>query len=180
MMKVYYTKVNNTIGNWRNIVVKGAEYNEGHSYKDLFQGRNYDNFLVELEDKQFSLDDEEVYDTNTDEINDQYLGIKVVSSRYDSTQEGTVIRRKHYSDGTLFRTKNINPILNTRVYEVDFPNESIYDLTTNIIVGNVFDSISEDGDHHTYLDYIVEIRSTEDTIQQIMDISSLFLIIKER
>ena len=62
-----------------------------------------------------SPDDEEVYDTNTDEINDQYLGIKVVSSRYDSTQEGTVIRRKHYSDGTLFRTKNTNPILNTRV-----------------------------------------------------------------
>ena len=70
MMKVYYTKVNSTIGNWRNIVVKGAEYNEGHPYKDLFQGGNYDNFLVELEDKQFSLDDEEVYDTNTDEIND--------------------------------------------------------------------------------------------------------------
>ena len=53
MMKVYYTKVNSTIGNWRNIVVKGAEYNEGHPYKDLFQGGNYDNFLVELEDKQF-------------------------------------------------------------------------------------------------------------------------------
>ena len=65
------------------------------------------------------------------------------------------------------------------MYEVDFPNESIYDLTTNIIVGNVFDSISEDGDHHTYLDSIVKIRSTEDTIQQIMNISSLFLIIKE-
>ena len=53
MVKVYYTKVNITIGNWRNIVVKGAEYNEGHPYKDLFQGGNYDNFLVELEDKQF-------------------------------------------------------------------------------------------------------------------------------
>ena len=51
--------------------MKGDEFNEGDPYKDLFKGKDYDKSLVEFEVKESSLDDEEVYDNNIDEMNDQ-------------------------------------------------------------------------------------------------------------
>ena len=36
-MNVHSIKVDSTIGNWRNDVVKGAEYNKYDLYEDLFQ-----------------------------------------------------------------------------------------------------------------------------------------------
>ena len=97
-------------------------------------------------------------------MNDQYLCIKVHISRNNTTQKGTVLRRKNNSNGTLIGTKNTNPILGTRVYEVGFPGESIYDLDTNITVENLFNSTLEDGEHHTYINHIVEIMSAENII----------------
>ena len=47
-----------------------------------------------------------------------------------------------------------------------YPDGSRYDLATNIIVENLFDSTSEDGDRSTYLDSIVDIRSIEDAISK--------------
>ena len=92
-------------------------------------------------------------------MNDQYLCIKVHISRNNTTQKDTVLRRNNNSNGTLLGTKNTNPILGTRVYEVGFPGESIYDLDTNITVENLFNSTSEDGEHHTYINFIVDIMS---------------------
>ena len=51
--------------------MKGDKFNEGDPYKDLFKGKDYDKSLVEFEVKESSLDDEEVYDNNIDEMNDQ-------------------------------------------------------------------------------------------------------------
>ena len=94
-------------------------------------------------------------------MNDQYLGIKVPISRNDTTP---VLRRKMNSDETLIRTKHTNPILDGRVHEVDFTNGSRCDLATNIIVRHLIDSALKDGDHYTYIDSIVDIKSTEDAI----------------
>ena len=142
------------------------EYNEGDPYEDLFQEEEYDNSIVKLEDKESSPDDEEVYDTNTDEMNDQYLGHKVPLSRNHTIQEGTIIHRLKNFYGTLIRTKNANPILYTSAYEVGFSDGSRYHLAINLIVDNLFDSDSEDGDHHTYVNSVVDIRSTKDAISK--------------
>ena len=49
--------------------MKGVEYNEGDPYEDQFQGEDYDTSLVKFENKESSLDQKEMYDINTDEIN---------------------------------------------------------------------------------------------------------------
>ena len=140
--------------------MKGVEYNEGDPYEDLFQREYYDNSLVDFEDKESSLDNEEVYDTNTNDMNNQYLGIVISISRNDTTQEVTILGRNMNSDGSLIGTKITNPILDPKVYAVGFPDGSRYDMATNVIVENLFDSALEDGDIHTYIDSIVDIRST--------------------
>lgn len=50
------------------------------------------------------------------------------------------------------------------MYKVGFPHGLRYDLATHIIVESLFDSVSDNGDHYTYFDSIVDIRSTEDMI----------------
>ena len=52
------------------------------------------------------------------------------------------------------------------MYELGFLDESRYDLAINVIVVNLFDSVVEDGYHNTYLESVVEIRSTEDAISK--------------
>ena len=71
--------------------MKGSKYNEGDPYGDLFLGGDYKNSLVEFEEKESFLYDKEVYDINTDKINNQYLSIEVPISRNNSTQEGIVL-----------------------------------------------------------------------------------------
>ena len=82
--------------------------------------------------------------------NDKNLGIKVPITRNDSTQEGTTIHRKRRFNGTLLGTKSTNPILDTRVCEVEFLVETRYDLVTNIMVEILFDSASNDRYHHIF------------------------------
>lgn len=74
------------------------------------------------------------------------------------TKEGTIICRKSNSDDTLIGTKNTNPIFDTRVYDLSFPDGLKYDLATTAIVNNLFDSASEDRDHHAYLESITDVR----------------------
>ena len=82
------------------------------STKTYFRGK------IECEDKKSSPYDEELYVTNTDEMNDQYLAFKVPISWNDTTQESTTLCRKRNSEGTLIGTKDTNPIIDTRVHEV--------------------------------------------------------------
>ena len=93
-------------------------------------------------------------------MNNQYLGIVISISRNDTIQEVTILGRNMNSDGSLIGTKNTNPIIDPKVYPVGFSDGSRYDMATNVIVENLFDSALEDGDIHTYIDSIIDIRST--------------------
>ena len=62
--------------------------------------------------------------------------------------------------------KNTSPILDTRAYRISFSDGSRYDLAMNVIVDHLFNSVSEDGYHHTYLDSIVDIKSTDNVISK--------------
>jgi hypothetical protein len=64
---------------------------------------------------------------------DQYLTAQVLLPRVDTYEKGTILRRKRNNDGMLVGRANPNPILDTRVFEVVFPDGHIAEYATNVI-----------------------------------------------
>jgi hypothetical protein len=64
-----------------------------------------------------------------------YLTAKVLLPRGEESFKGTVVGRKKGADGNPIGLANSNPILDTREYEVEFPDGTFDSYTANIIAG---------------------------------------------
>ena len=71
---------------------------------------------------------------------------------------GKVKSRKRDSDGNPIGRSNSNPILDTRVYQVEFPDGDVAEYTANVIAENIFAQVDDEGRHHQLLDSIVDHR----------------------
>ena len=65
-----------------------------------------------------------------------YIGAQVALPHGDRTVLATVQRWKHDLDGNPVGSANCNPILDTRCYEVKFPDGKVADFMANIIAEN--------------------------------------------
>ena len=86
----------------------------------------------------------------TPEAYDQYLAAQVLLPRGDSLERAVVKRRNKDDDGNPVGRRDANPILDTREYEVEFPDGSIDVLTANTIAEAMYAQVDGDG-HHTLL-----------------------------
>jgi hypothetical protein len=76
---------------------------------------------------------------------DQYITAQVLLPRGDTYEKGTVLCRKRDKDGTLIGHANMNPILDTRVFEVIFPDGHVAEYATNVIAENMFAMVDDEG-----------------------------------
>ena len=58
---------------------------------------------------------------------------------------GKVKHHKQYKDGNLLVTVHSNPILDTRVYEVEFPDGQVMEYAANVIAENLYSQVDQDG-----------------------------------
>ena len=65
--------------------------------------------------------------------------------RGDGRRTGIVRSKKRDSDGELVGSYDINPILDTTVYKVDFDDGIIEELTSNVIAENLYHHYDPDG-----------------------------------
>jgi hypothetical protein len=79
------------------------------------------------------------------ETYDQYITAQVLLPRGDTMEKGTVLRRKRDSNGTLIGHAHSNPILDTRVFEVIFPDGHVAEYATNVIAENMYAMVDEEG-----------------------------------
>ena len=66
-----------------------------------------------------------------------------------------VIKRSVDSDGKVIRNYNELPVLNTMLYNVQFPDGSIKPYLTNFTAGNILMQTDGDGLHHQLLEGIL-------------------------
>ena len=64
---------------------------------------------------------------------DQYVNAQILLPRGDKMARGHVICWKCDTDGNLIGRSNKNSILDTHLYEVQFPGGEMTELTANII-----------------------------------------------
>jgi hypothetical protein len=84
-------------------------------------------------------------DTPEQEVYDQYISAQVMLPRGDTFDKATVLRRKRDSDGNPIGRTHTNPILDTRVFEVQFSDGHCSEYATNVIAENLYATVDDDG-----------------------------------
>jgi hypothetical protein len=95
---------------------------------------------------------------------DQYVGAEVTLPRGDSMLNARVIGRKRERDGSLRGKANANPIIDSRTYNVMFPDGSEAEYTANIIAENMWAQADLDGNQYLLLDSVIDHRKTPDAM----------------
>jgi hypothetical protein len=69
---------------------------------------------------------------------DQYVGAHVRVPIGNEIRSGKVLRRKHELDGTVRGIANASPMLDTRTYEIEFPDDRSDEYTVNVVAENMY------------------------------------------
>ena len=80
-------------------------------------------------------------------MGDLYLNTKVLLQSGDKLVRGKVVHWKYDADCNIIGRSYQNPIMDTCLYEVEFPGGSITELTVNIIAKLMYASCYAVGNH---------------------------------
>lgn len=157
--------------------VTGETLDEQQPYLDLIKGAT-DEFGAEDDTIEFvdqkdgtsnngipEADNDEYHEQISKEFGDKYIGMKVLLPNGDALSEAIIQSRKRTVDGTrLVGKENSNPILDTRVYIVSFPDGSQDEYTANMIAESLYSSVDEEGRTHSLIDGIIDHRKSVEAI----------------
>ncbi len=94
-------------------------------------------------------------DEVTPEVLDSLISAEVLLLKGDVLLPAKVIARKRDAEGNLIGRENVNPILDTRIYDVQFPDGHVESYSANIIDENVYKQVDEEGQCYVLLDEIM-------------------------
>ena len=92
----------------------------------------------------------------TPEALDEYLHAEVMLPHGGDLLKAKVIGRKHDADGRPIGVRNANPILDSRLFDVEFPDGSTDSFTANQIAENLYSQVDEEGRTFQVLGDIVD------------------------
>jgi hypothetical protein len=97
---------------------------------------------------------------------DEYLLAKVLLPKGDHMVRGEVVRCRRDSNGNPIGKRNLNPILDTREYEVLFPDGSTESYHANTIAENIYSQVDEEGRSFALLEEILDHEKSSDALSQ--------------
>jgi hypothetical protein len=182
-MKKFTDTVQDRIGDHRKAVVHGESVNDVDIYYDaFFDSKNEEEGITypwetELNDVDVAIeekDQDEIYMKDLDE----YIGANIVLPGKDGASEvlAEVKGRKRDSNGVLIGVSNVNPILDTRIFQVEFPDGHLEEYATNIIIESLYSQVDTEGYDTGILDEIVGHRKRSTAIS----IADGFTVINNR
>ena len=92
----------------------------------------------------------------TPDTQDKYVGAKVNLSFGWVMRFGSVKRQARDAKGVLFGNRNSNPILETRSYEVEFPDGDVAEFTANVIAKKMFSQCDDARNQYRLISRIVD------------------------
>ena len=98
------------------------------------------------------------------EVFDQYLTANVLLHRGGEPQLGVVRKRFRDANGNPIGRSNTNPLLDTREYEVEFPDGTMDVLTANTIAEALYSQVDEEGRTHAVLAGITDHRKDRSAV----------------
>ncbi|KAI2511653.1 Reverse transcriptase (RNA-dependent DNA polymerase) [Fragilaria crotonensis] len=96
---------------------------------------------------------------HTPESYDEYLTAQVLLPQGGEAKKATVIGRKRDHDGRPIGQRHANPLLDSRLYEVEFPDGSTEAITANLIAENILSQVDDEGRSYAVMSEIVDHRT---------------------
>ena len=96
---------------------------------------------------------------------DQYLSMEVAIDRGgEHPQLARVTKRLKDHRGNPIGVSNNNPMLDTRMYEVEFTDGYKQAMSANVIAENMFATVDEEGRRHLLMDSIMDVRKSKSAV----------------
>jgi hypothetical protein len=155
------------------IVVDEADRQFDWEHPDYYDNDDFAREFAEPLNNPDVPDEDELEDTKppaepTPDAFDPYLSMELALPRgEDNRMEFARVRKRlKDDDGNPIGTANANPILDTRVYEVEWLDGRTERLQANVIAENLFAQIDEEGNRHVLLDDIIDYRKTDEAVTE--------------
>jgi hypothetical protein len=87
---------------------------------------------------------------------DQYVGARVRVPIGDEIRSGRVVRRKRELDGTVRGRSNTNSMLDTRTYEIEFPDGRSDEYTANVIAEKMYAQFEIEGRQYNLMEGFID------------------------
>jgi hypothetical protein len=100
------------------------------------------------------------------EAYDQYISAQVLLPTGDTMKTGKVLKRKLDGDGRLIGRANSNPLLDSRVYEVEFSDGTVKEYAANLVAEAIFAQVDDEGRQFVLIDSIIDHQSDGSAIQR--------------
>jgi hypothetical protein len=84
-------------------------------------------------------------DDYTPESMDKYISASVLLPRGEDVVRAKVVGGMHGRDGNSLGMRHSNPILDTREYQVEFPDGSTAAYAANVIAENLYSQVEDEG-----------------------------------
>ena len=145
-MSQFSTNLHTKIGDHNKAVVKGEIINDDKIYYDAFFDKEDDDDVTWPWEKE--LHDLPLANQTQDSLEalDEYIGANIVLPGIDGEHVLTTIKgRKRDHNGALIGSSNPNPILDTRIFQVEFPDGHLEEYTTNKVAEALYSQCDQDG-----------------------------------
>ena len=106
---------------------------------------------------------------NQQPLYDKLINAEVMLQQGDSKVKGTVKRRTIGPDGRTSGTYDDNPILNSVIYDVEFPDGQVKEYSANIIAENMHRQVDEDGYSRDLMEGIIDYSRDNETAVDLAD-----------
>jgi hypothetical protein len=120
-------------------VTEAKDENPNAYLQDIYDNEE----VIEAYNIDLTRDDDDLF-PDQDTYN-QYITSQVLLPRGDNYEKGTVKPRKRDAEGNVIGQANANPILDTRVYEVEFSDGHVAEFSTNVIAENINAMVNDEG-----------------------------------
>ena len=97
---------------------------------------------------------------------DQYIGAEVTLPVGDQMRSAKVRSRKRSVDGKLVGRANTNPILDTRMYNIEYSDGQTAEVAANVIAQNMYAMCDTEGNQYLLLDGIVGHRKDDSAVDR--------------
>ena len=168
MMSSFDATINDKIGNNNKFLVDtNIPVDIQNKYVDSFKKLNELKAAPKLwDDDPNSLPYEATSEEAAMEQLDEYIGTQILLSTKTGPKLVKVTSRKRENSGHLIGTKHSKPPLDSRMYNVQFPDGHFEQYTTNVLAEDIFESCDDDGYDTGFLSEISGHRSDATTTRK--------------
>jgi len=139
-LTAYDSNIHRVIGN----NVPQDDMPDGPLPPNYFLGDEWDDEVDPIE-AEAEMPEADAFDAET---YDQYIAAEVMLPTGGELTTGKVTGRKRDQDGNPIGLRNSNPILDTRVYEVQFPDGHAEEFAANVIAESLYSQVDDEGNQY--------------------------------